>query len=69
MLFYRIGHVGAQTAGPFLVFNIRNWMPDMIRCFTHFTTKRINFSGEMSFCQAADGWIARHLADGVGINC
>jgi len=36
--------------------------------FPHFASHRINLPREVSFGQAADGRVARHLADGVRID-
>ncbi len=40
-----------------------------VGCTAHLATQRINLPDQMSFCQSADGWIARHLSNSVEVDC
>src|ERR1044071_1519027 len=40
-----------------------------IGCFTHFSTHCVDFSSQMPLGQSANRWIARHLADGIRVDC
>ena len=42
--------------------------PGQVRCQAHFSTEGVNFPCQMALAQPADGRIAGHLADGIGVD-
>jgi hypothetical protein len=39
-----------------------------ICCLAHFAAEGVDLAGEVTFGQTTDGWVAGHLADGIGID-